>query len=343
MKELINGIRKEALMNNLEPLLMEGLRVHNMPVPEKFAIYNGVARWGRHNEYWARKVGAGYVYGNWKTDEKYYIFHGGKSTLTKAELAKIRRFQYENERLRMIEAAEKTKKAKRIFDSLSKADLRHPYLVKKAIKQIPDNIHQIKDSLVIPIYNSYKEIISIQFIDQTGDKRFLSGASKQGGLYVICEGIEKCDHLNICEGWATGMSLYEILGEPIVVAFDAGSLKLIAQILRAKYPKHQIRFYADNDCDSRQNKGIEAATEAAKLVDNAIVLYPEWLDEARNPIKIKVDWNDIYYEHEGEVKMIKSKVEMALQNIAQLKQIRFYTHEAKLAKEKKIYMKREKK
>lgn len=189
MKELINGIRKEALMNNLAPLLMEGLRVHNMPVPEKFAIYNGVARWGKRNEYWARKVGAGYVYGNWKTDEKYYIFPSGKSTLTKAELAKIRRFQYENERLRMIEAAEKAKKAKRLLESLPKASLQHPYLVKKAIKHIQDDIRQLNNRLVIPVYNLFNDVISIQFIGADGKKRFLSGASKQGGLYVIGEGI----------------------------------------------------------------------------------------------------------------------------------------------------------
>lgn len=113
------------------------------------------------------------------------------------------------------------------------------------------------------------------------------------------------------------MSLYEILEEPVIVALDAGSLKLVAQILMAKYSIQQIRFYADNDCvsgdnASKHNTGVKKTKEAAKAVVNAIVLYPMWKNEENKPIAKKVDWNDVYCEYEDKVDLMRKKIEMAL-------------------------------
>lgn len=204
-------------MNNIPTLLAEGLRAHNMPVPYRFATYNGVMRWGKSNEYWAKEVGDGFVYGDWKAGTKHYKFPNNRQNMTAEELAGIRRLQQENERLRQQKAREKAKEGKRIFDSLPKANLQHPYLIHRGIKQIPDDIRQLKDSLVVPIYNIYGEIISIQFIEQNGQKRYLSGARKQGGFCIIGNEIKNRDHLNICEGVATGLSLWSILKEPVIV------------------------------------------------------------------------------------------------------------------------------
>jgi len=227
------------------------------------------------------------------------------------------------------------------FNSLPKANLQHPYLLAKKIKQIPDDIHQLKDSLVVPIYNIYGEIISIQFIEQNGQKRYLSGARKQGGFYIIGNEIKDGDHLIICKGGATGLSLWSILKEPVIVAFDAGNLKSVEIDLRRKHPNSKIIIAADNDCNSNYNTGIEKAKEAAEEVGNAIVLYPVQMDEEKNFIKMNVDWNDIYCEYGDEVKMIKSKIDMALQSMELLKQVKFHTHEAKLAKQNNIYRKGE--
>lgn len=194
---------------------------------------------------------------------------------------------------------------------------------------------------MVPIYNIYGEIISIQFIEQNGQKRYLSGARKQGGFCIIGNEIKDRDHLNICEGVATGLSLWSILKEPVIIAFDAGNLRDVARAFRKKYKNIQFRFYADNDCNSNYNTGIEKAREAAEEVGNAIVLSPAWMDEEKNFIKMNADWNDIYCEYEYEVKMIKSKIDMALQSMELLKQVKFHTHEAKLAKQNNIYMKGE--
>lgn len=73
------------VMNSISPLLAEGLRRHNIPVPYKTTNSNGFTRWGKSNEYWAVAVGDGYSYGNWKEGSKYLIFPNNRSKLTQQE------------------------------------------------------------------------------------------------------------------------------------------------------------------------------------------------------------------------------------------------------------------
>lgn len=328
----------EVVMNNISSLLTEGLREHNIPAPYRTTNSNGFMRWGKSNEYWAREVGDGYAFGDWKQGSKYLIFPNNRSKLTQEEKETLKRIQQEGKQRRMIEAREKAKEGKRIFDSLPNADLNHPYFIRKGIRQIPDDIRRLKDSLVIPVYNIYKEIISIQFIDANGKKRFLLGASKKGGFYVIGAKIKDGDPIYLCEGVATGLSLYAILGLSIVVAFDSGNLTPVAINLRRKYPNSQIIVAADNDCTSEYNTGVKKAKEAAKAVGNAYVVYPVWGDEENKHIAKKVDWNDVYCEYG--VDLIRTNIETAL--VMNLECLTFYTHYAKLSKQNKIYRKENK-
>lgn len=325
-------------MNNIPTLLIEGLQRHNIPVPYRFSTSNGVMRWGKSNEYWAVAVGEGFVYGDWKAGTKHYKFQNDRKLSTE-ELADIRRAQQENERLRLQKAKEKGIEGKKIFESLPKANLQHPYLVNKRIKQIPDDIRQLKNNLVIPIYNIYGEIISIQFIEQNGQKRYLSGACKQGGFCIIGNEIEDGDHLIICEGVATGLSLWSILNELVVVAFDAGNLRAVAIELRRRYSKSPVVIMADNDCSSNYNTGIEKAIETANAINNSAVVYPAWIDKNGQDIRRSIDWSDVYQEYRDELDLMRKKIGMALKT--NMECVRFYIHEAKLKKENRIYMKGE--
>lgn len=329
-------------MNNLAPLLMEGLREHNIPAPYRTSTSNGFMRWGKSNEYWAREIGDGYAFGDWKQGSKYLIFPNNRSKLTQEENETLKRIQQEDKQRKLNEAREKAKEGKRIFDSLPNADLNHPYLICKGIRQIPDDIRQLKKNLAIPIYNIYGEMISMQFIAQNGQKRYLSGARKQGGFYVIGAKIKDGDPICLCEGVATGLSLYAILGLSIVVAFDSGNLTPVAINLRRKYPNSQIIVAADNDCKSIYNTGIEKAKEASSAIDNATIMYPVWIDKNSRQIKQSVDWNDIYVEHNNkeESNMVKKKIEMSLKMGNEC--VKFYTQSAKKAKEDRIYNKENK-
>ncbi len=131
----------------------------------------------------------------------------------------------------------------------------HPYLEKKNI--LP-HIARFGDDyygpyLAIPMYNIDGELRNLQKI-RTGkssdnDKYFLGGTSK--GLFCRLGelDIRHPQDIHLCEGYATGATLYAAMDyqEVIIVAFVAGNLPIVAQALRKKYPQHNIIIRADND------------------------------------------------------------------------------------------------
>jgi putative DNA primase/helicase len=147
-------------------------------------------------------------------------------------------------------------KALYIWNTASPAPANHHYLIKKHI-----SIHGARlgrgDTLIIPLTNSKNEIVNLQFISESGGKRFLSGGLKKGCFYILAGNTDK---IVICEGMATGASLFESSGFMTVIAFDAGNLKEVAINIRALYPRPEIVIAGDNDVSGvGQKKAIEAA------------------------------------------------------------------------------------
>ena len=130
------------------------------------------------------------------------------------------------------------------------------------------------------------KITSLQFINCDGEKRFLSGGEKGG--YLIGK-IEAGKPIYIAEGFATGASIHEATGHAVVVAFDAGNLRKIADALRAKYPDAVIVLCADDDYQTEGNPGLTKATEAARSV-GALLAIPDF--GANRPDKA-TDFNDM--------------------------------------------------
>ncbi|QLQ33936.1 MAG: toprim domain-containing protein [Candidatus Thiothrix singaporensis] len=94
----------------------------------------------------------------------------------------------------------------------------------------------------------------------------------------------------VCEGWATGSSLYELYGLPVLVAFDAGNLLPVAQAYRARYMGAHITICADNDRKTPGNPGITKAAEVAEKVPGVSVAVPQFPADA--PITLS-DINDL--------------------------------------------------
>lgn len=141
----------------------------------------------------------------------------------------------------------------------------HPYLNKKRIKA-----HGLKlgrnNMLIVPIYNESKALVNLQFISETGGKMFLSGGKKKGCFSVIGK---LGEIIQICEGWATGASLYESTGHFTVVALDAGNLEPVARVINRLYPESQIVICGDND---ESGVGQKAARAAALAVGGRYIL-----------------------------------------------------------------------
>ena len=144
----------------------------------------------------------------------------------------------------------------------------HPYLTKKQIK--PYIARQYKGSLVIPLFDIDGIIQSLQFINQNGEKRFLKDG-KKAGFFCMLEGQDS--ELIICEGFATASSIREATGATVIVAFDSGNLKPVAEKIRKKYSEKTIIIAGDDDKTNSDNVGRKKATQAC-LACNGKIAFP---------------------------------------------------------------------
>ncbi|HIJ50357.1 MAG TPA: hypothetical protein HPP54_04755, partial [Nitrospinae bacterium] len=72
------------------------------------------------------------------------------------------------------------------------------------------------------------EISSLQSIKESGKKSFFPNGKVSGGYHLIGD---IGPLVLICEGYATGASLYEATGIPTVVAFNSGNLpKVVSEL-----------------------------------------------------------------------------------------------------------------
>ena len=209
---------------------------------------------------------------NWKLDGHYMPLSNFQRIEFSIEAHRQAKQRQHEEMAKHKSAAQK---ACYIWSQAALAPINHPYLVKKHI-----GIHGARlgrdNTLIIPLYNTNRDIINLQFISETGDKRFLSGGQKKGCFYIL-EGVT--DKIIICEGFATAASLYENSGYLTVVAFDAGNLKNVALNIKSPYPASKIVVAGDNDLSGiGQKKALEAA-----LAVNGQYLVPATVGH---------DWND---------------------------------------------------
>ncbi len=187
--------------------------------------------------------------------------------------------------------AEAAAKSKAIYSAAADCT-EHPYLTTKGVKAVP-GLKCHKGAVVVPLRDENNGIVSLQFIDAGGNKRFLSGGRKKGCFFPIGgKDVEK--PLVICEGLATGLSLHECLDSPVLVAFDAGNLLPVAEMARAIHSERGIIIAADNDVETDGNPGVTKATAAALAVDGFLAV-PSYQDST-------VDWNDLHQKmNAGEV------------------------------------------
>ena len=162
----------------------------------------------------------------------------------------------------------------------------HPYLDKKSVKA--HNIKQLGDELLIPMYES-RELKSLQHIQANGFKKFHAGGKTKGTYFTIGGKSSDEEVLCICEGYATGASIFEATGYPVAISFTASNLLLVAQSMRKKFPKARMVICADDDHKTEGNIGIKKATETALAV-NGLLAIPVF-GEAR--LEHQTDFNDM--------------------------------------------------
>ncbi len=218
-------------------------------------------------------------FGTWKNSGMWQTWYAKyDKKLSPAECAAQRAKIKEMHAQRIAEAREihtaNQKRAWRIWGSAKPATNDHPYLLSKGVGAF--GLRRLMDSLVIPLRDVYGVIWSLQFVEPDGTKRFLSGGRKRGCYFPV--GIPK-DTMCICEGYATGASVFMATGHATAIAFDAGNLEPVAQALRQKFPNLTLIIAADNDSCTPGNPGLSKAIEAALAV-GGLVAYPSFEESA---------------------------------------------------------------
>lgn len=143
----------------------------------------------------------------------------------------------------------------------------HPYLVRKQVHAF--GVRDLRGQLVIPLRNAEGDLCSLQFIGADGKKTFLTGGRKRGCYHAI--GRPQAA-LCICEGYATGATIFMATGHATAIAFDAGNIEPVARAIRGKFPRLPLVICADNDTETPGNPGLTAASKAARAVGAALAV-----------------------------------------------------------------------
>lgn len=143
----------------------------------------------------------------------------------------------------------------------------HPYLVRKGVGAF--GIRDLRGQLVVPMRDAEGVLRSLQFIGADGRKTFLTGGRKRGCYHAIGR-IEQA--VCVCEGYATGATIYQATRHATAVAFDAGNLEPVARALRAKFPNLTLCVCADLDVATPGNPGLTFGRRAAAAVGGALAV-----------------------------------------------------------------------
>jgi putative DNA primase/helicase len=163
----------------------------------------------------------------------------------------------------------------------------HPYLERKGIRA--HIARELDGELLIPVTRA-GELVGLQRISSDGEKRFKFGTPMHASYAVIGKPESK---VVICEGYATGATIYETTNIPTVIAFNASNLEPVARVMREKLgADSEIIIAADDDRWGKagQNAGITNAERAAAAV-RGVLRRPHFPPETHDTRP--TDFNDL--------------------------------------------------
>jgi putative DNA primase/helicase len=225
------------------------------------------------------------------------------------EVARARAAQRQAER--EMNQANAAKRALDFYEAAPPVTEHHPYLTMKGVPSSPrlrvgrwyyideetgEEFVASENALLVPMMDPTLTIYSLQAIypderESSGfRKMYLKHGVKEGKF--VSMGKPRDNTILVCEGLATGLSLWRCTAHAVIVAFDAGNLMPVAKEVRSNYPDVTILICADNDSWTDtpiKNPGVHYASQAAAAI-NGLVTYPEFLNTETKP----TDFNDLH-------------------------------------------------
>lgn len=170
----------------------------------------------------------------------------------------------------------------------------HPYLSKKGIAASASTVlcenELYPGWLAVPLQNAAGVVTSAQFIAEDGQKRFWYQGQVKDCFHVFAE-VNHNSPIIICEGYATGASLYQGTGWTTVCALSAKNLEPVADHFHKKWPERKLIIAADDDRWTDGNPGLTCARKVAGKIKGLLAIpeFPESLLESK-----PTDFNDLH-------------------------------------------------
>lgn len=236
------------------------------------------------------------VFGCWRGGIKQtWHSRNGSQRLSDSEWQQLRKAIAEAKRQATLEQQVKMEKshhlAVNLWNASAPADPSHPYLLRKRVGAY--GIRQRGNLLLVPLCDLDGLLHGIQTIDPSGKKHFPKGTPKRGHFCLIGDSLTHPRGVYLCEGYATGASLHEAYGLPVLSCFDAGNLSPVAQAYRARFPHVPLTVCADNDRDPTSTGygvGLAKAREICATLPGVGLIVPEF--PAGTPLNFS-DFNDL--------------------------------------------------
>lgn len=232
------------------------------------------------------------AFGDWRLGSKEEWSSFDLNRLSYSEQSLIKAKQREQVRQQQAEQNAKYQQAKEQalnhWNNAPLANANHPYLLRKQCGAY--GIKQSGQYLLIPVCDLDGVLQGLQFIDPNGKKQFLSGTAKRGHFCLIGAALTHPQGVYLCEGYATGASLFEAYHQPVLVAFDAGNLLPVAQMYKKRYPNQCLTVCADNDRKTVNNPGLSKARAVIQQLPDVGLIVPEFPQSASIELS---DFNDL--------------------------------------------------
>lgn len=254
------------------------------------------------------------AFGNWRSGLKVKWSSKEDSELTTKDRAEQQKRWRLAKELRDRGQAQRHQQAKAkalsAWERARPATTDHPNLARKQVQPHGPRVNAA-GTLLVPIYHfsdsggfelwAVQEILGNGTFSHRGDKRFPLGSMKKGGFFSLGE-TGGDTQLYFCEGFATGASIHEATGKPIICCFDAGNLEPVISQWRVLHPGREFVICGDDDQYGAQNAGRDKAEAAAKN-HNCLGVFPKFTALDTEP----TDFNDLHCQ-EG-LQAVKEQLE----------------------------------
>lgn len=215
---------------------------------------------------------------NFKTGE-YCKFFKSTEHMYKAKISFNQSIEKKSlERKNMYNSASQT--AEYLVNNVFTLNIHHPYLSKKQVKAYGTYTDKY-GALIIPLKNIDGKIRSFQRIDINGNKSFLKNSEVKGNFFKFGK---TGDVAFVCEGYATGASLYEATGIETYSAMSANNIEYVVDALKNAFEDLEIIIAGDAD-----ENGKKIAIKTAEKYNCSYIIPPFDTDEIAKGL---TDFND---------------------------------------------------